>query len=597
MTEIGPVLERLGLIQYFEKFIEEGFDTWETILDITESDLDVLRVRLGHRRKLQREIANSRGVSYEHTVSSPVRASPIEDAKFADYDSKATGSHQEGRPPIGGKRKYRRHPKPNENAPGRPPSAYVIFSNKIREILRPQNLSFTDIAKRVGESWQVLPAEEKESYEFEASAAKERFNVELAKYKNTTSYREYSQYLSEFKAKHASVNADSKRPRLLAERSSASTTSAGDQLDNAGYSPNAGRHRVDSFSSTSVNSGHPSPGRALSSSAQTIGNVMVPASPSTSSISTQSTSGLNQVLDGSQQDHIPNEGPVRKSVDALHIQHLPRILPLESRETIPTHNSLPPLVTEQAAQRGRVSPSDPRRTARVPPSFLHREATNSSVASSRSPYLSNGSTASSSHLTPATPVDDHRSLRNLPLPSSMALKTVSNSQLGEQPTYPIGAYRLMPPLHAQAGSPSKSDIPKTQHSIMNLSIAGDQDPPSRSLRSHSRQGRDTEHLQTAYPRPHSQSQQPPSSSSQSSSESGSKMYESPLWGTTTSHRRPQTGHNADQQRKVPGEHLGRSTIGPRTEQPSESYQDPPTDPLSVLAYAGRMVYRDSQTPP
>ena len=28
-----------------------------------------------------------------------------------------------------GKRKYRRHPKPDENAPERPPSAYVIFSN------------------------------------------------------------------------------------------------------------------------------------------------------------------------------------------------------------------------------------------------------------------------------------------------------------------------------------------------------------------------------------------------------------------------------------------------------------------------------------
>lgn len=39
MTELGPVLSRLGLIQYLESFIDEGFDTWETILDITESDL------------------------------------------------------------------------------------------------------------------------------------------------------------------------------------------------------------------------------------------------------------------------------------------------------------------------------------------------------------------------------------------------------------------------------------------------------------------------------------------------------------------------------------------------------------------------------
>ena len=39
MTELGPILSRLGLAQYFQSFIEEGFDTWETVLDITEPDL------------------------------------------------------------------------------------------------------------------------------------------------------------------------------------------------------------------------------------------------------------------------------------------------------------------------------------------------------------------------------------------------------------------------------------------------------------------------------------------------------------------------------------------------------------------------------
>jgi hypothetical protein len=39
MTELGPQLERLGLEQYLDAFIGEGFDTWETLLDIQESDL------------------------------------------------------------------------------------------------------------------------------------------------------------------------------------------------------------------------------------------------------------------------------------------------------------------------------------------------------------------------------------------------------------------------------------------------------------------------------------------------------------------------------------------------------------------------------
>lgn len=39
MADLYPVLSRLDLAQYIPKFHEEGFETWETVLDITESDL------------------------------------------------------------------------------------------------------------------------------------------------------------------------------------------------------------------------------------------------------------------------------------------------------------------------------------------------------------------------------------------------------------------------------------------------------------------------------------------------------------------------------------------------------------------------------
>ena len=39
MNDLVERLERLGLSQYLEVFVAEGFDSWETILDITESDL------------------------------------------------------------------------------------------------------------------------------------------------------------------------------------------------------------------------------------------------------------------------------------------------------------------------------------------------------------------------------------------------------------------------------------------------------------------------------------------------------------------------------------------------------------------------------
>ena len=39
MTDLRRIFSRLGLAQYVERFSEEGFETWETVLEITESDL------------------------------------------------------------------------------------------------------------------------------------------------------------------------------------------------------------------------------------------------------------------------------------------------------------------------------------------------------------------------------------------------------------------------------------------------------------------------------------------------------------------------------------------------------------------------------
>ena len=49
----------------------------------------------------------------------------------------------------------------------------------------------------------MILAEEKEPYESQASAAKEKYHSEMAKYKKTDAYKEYTQYLADFKAKNA----------------------------------------------------------------------------------------------------------------------------------------------------------------------------------------------------------------------------------------------------------------------------------------------------------------------------------------------------------------------------------------------------------
>jgi hypothetical protein len=205
MTQLGNIFAELGISEYLQYFIDQGFDTWDTILDITESDFDALGVKLGHRRKLQRKIAHSRGLSSDRALASPPRYTPSDERHSEDRKSGGSTIKEGGGNVQGAKRKYRRHPKPDENAPERPPSAYVIFSNKMREELKGRHLSFTEIAKLVGENWQSLSPAEKEPCEQPAFTAKEKYNGELAEYKKTSYFREYSHYLADFKSRQAAL--------------------------------------------------------------------------------------------------------------------------------------------------------------------------------------------------------------------------------------------------------------------------------------------------------------------------------------------------------------------------------------------------------
>lgn len=72
----------------------------------------------------------------------------------------------------------------------------------MRIILKDDHLSFTEIAKCVGERWQAQSPGEKEPFESQAAAAKEKYNTEMSKYKTTESYKEYLRYLADFKLKN-----------------------------------------------------------------------------------------------------------------------------------------------------------------------------------------------------------------------------------------------------------------------------------------------------------------------------------------------------------------------------------------------------------
>lgn len=73
----------------------------------------------------------------------------------------------------------------------------------MRDDLKGRNLTFTEIAKLVGENWQSLSPTEKEPFESQAQKAKDKYNQDLTEYKKTPEYRNYMVYLQEFKAKHS----------------------------------------------------------------------------------------------------------------------------------------------------------------------------------------------------------------------------------------------------------------------------------------------------------------------------------------------------------------------------------------------------------
>jgi hypothetical protein len=63
------------------------------------------------------------------------------------------------------------------------------------------SLLFTEFTKIVGRKWQCLKPSEKEIYEQQNLAEREALTIELAEYITTESYKSYSKYILDFKAK------------------------------------------------------------------------------------------------------------------------------------------------------------------------------------------------------------------------------------------------------------------------------------------------------------------------------------------------------------------------------------------------------------
>ncbi|KAI7850024.1 high mobility group box domain-containing protein [Circinella umbellata] len=236
--QIKAFLASCNLSQYYNVMIQEGFEQLEALFEVTEIDLEQMGVKRGHRRLLQRAIANSKRKSAisplilnnNHSNNNFTRDPSILLTSPKSHPSFTGGnlSHHASvsSMSLGGstqtsssndedmvtseninkiwKRRYRRRARIDHNAPKKPPSAYVMFSNDIRMELKEQNLSFTTLSKITGDRWKNLEPNERKFYEVKADYAKDDYILAQAKYQLTDEHKQYQQYLSEFRMRHAS---------------------------------------------------------------------------------------------------------------------------------------------------------------------------------------------------------------------------------------------------------------------------------------------------------------------------------------------------------------------------------------------------------
>ena len=70
------------------------------------------------------------------------------------------------------------------HAPKGKGTSYMFYTNAVRASLKSSNpdLTFGELAKKMGEDWKALTVSEKEPYEEKARVDKERFDKEMSRY-------------------------------------------------------------------------------------------------------------------------------------------------------------------------------------------------------------------------------------------------------------------------------------------------------------------------------------------------------------------------------------------------------------------------------
>lgn len=366
-----------------------------------------------------------------------------------------------------------------------------------------------------------------------------------------------------------------------------------------------------SIGTRSTQSGHPSP-RDLAIAAPTamlggISSLLGASTPASHSPSSSSASYKENFQTSPRFQ--PHTEIIDQGAATSEGLHLPRIMPLDSRNSRGTTTSAS-ISTDLTMTRGQNSPLESmRRSNRIVPASLFQHDTISSNQSSRSSNLSSEDTAPSSIY---GSVDDPKSQRSLPSLSTVGLKPIANAESGAQIHCTSHSSQFASthgyPSHSPFGSSSSGTLESLQLPLPhNISFQNDRPPPRDPLAN-------SECVAEDIPRERKSLQ---NLALTGISPSSGQDLRSPLRNFPEAQQAQhppvlQNGsifsaerfHNAHQ---TPGERL------PKTHTtPPERYSRPPlhnddygpesfpmshSDPLSVLAYAGRIVDQDARSRP
>ncbi|KAI8378943.1 hypothetical protein BD560DRAFT_389021 [Blakeslea trispora] len=176
LEQLRQFLTNYKLSQYYDTFVNEGFDRLLSLFDITESDLISLNVKRGHRRVLQRAIATARGVP----LTTPIIIHYGYDDQDAVHVSKpgttittttttVTKTFQNSQPSPSMKKNRSHQRKRKQYIPAKPVTAFDEFLKRLKsELSGDEHIELSDVISIAHERWNRLSAIQKERYEREA---------------------------------------------------------------------------------------------------------------------------------------------------------------------------------------------------------------------------------------------------------------------------------------------------------------------------------------------------------------------------------------------------------------------------------------------